>query len=148
MAHGPEDVPAAPDEMADTPEEATAKTAHADYEAGTPDDVADPSGNRQAGNGLPLSALRASAEEENRTKIDAATTARRQAAPSSSAVVASSPSPSKMPCGYSVTGGMTAEDNRIQAEEEKEKPFVYEEEGREEPWTNFSGIAPPLSRSR
>jgi hypothetical protein len=57
MAHDPEDVQAAPDEMAGTPEEATATTANADYVAGTPDDVADPSGDRQAGIGLPLSAL-------------------------------------------------------------------------------------------
>ncbi len=96
------------------------------------------------------------------------TTTRRQAAPSYSAAVASPPLFSTTPGGDSVigtvvaaweavvpTGGMAPEEKRFQAEEEKEKPFKYNEKEKkriqdkeEEPWTSLNGIAPPPCHGR
>jgi hypothetical protein len=114
-ADATEDVPAAPDEVTGTPEEATgmADTSgnmadFSDSMADTAGNLADSPGDRQAGIGLPLSALQAGAEEETRVKEDAATITRRQAAPSDSAAVASPPSFSTTPGGDSVIGTVVA----------------------------------------
>jgi hypothetical protein len=70
----------------------------------SPDNVANSTENRQAGIGLPLSVLRAGAEEEKRAKEDAAVTPSRQASSSGSTAVASQTLHSTMLGGNSVTG--------------------------------------------
>jgi hypothetical protein len=89
----PGDIPAPLEGMPSKPEDVTvmADTSDnvADFSDGvadTPGDMPDSPEDRQAGIGLPLSALQAGAEEEDQLKEDAATTTRRQAAPSSSAM--------------------------------------------------------------
>ena len=65
--------------------------------AGTPDDMADSSGDRQAGTSLPLSALLAGSEEEKGVKEDAAATTIRQTVLAGSTAITSPPSPSTIP---------------------------------------------------
>jgi hypothetical protein len=111
----PGDIPAPLEGMPSKPEEVTVMADTSDNVAYFSDGVADTLGDmpdspedRQAGIGLPLSALQAGAEEEDQLKEDAATTTRRQAAPSSSAAAASPPSFSTTPGGNSVTGTVVA----------------------------------------